>query len=160
MTDDELLATCIADEAANQPHEGKVAVAIVLLNRMAIPYESDGTATGTVLKHFQFSGFWFSMVEGHYRQTEFDAAGAQAEAERLYEQFTAQPAMWAGCLRALADARSWDARTPMSFIPGPAFAGLTDRTVLYLNPKICALPDWATPDKQDAVIFDHTFYHA
>lgn len=158
MTDDELLATCIADEAGGEPYEGKVAVAIVLFNRMAIPYESDGTATGTVLKHFQFSGFWFDMIDGKYTQVTATPEEAHARAIVKFERYSAQ-AMWADCVRALADARSWDARTPMSFTPGPAFAGLTPRTVLYLNPVISHTA-WATPDKQDAAIYHHTFYHA
>jgi len=158
MTDDELLATCIADEAAAEPYEGKVAVGIVLLNRMALRYESDGTAVGTVLKHFQFSGFWFSMVEGHYKQTQFDQAHAEAEAERLFTKFSTQP-VWADCVRALADARAWRASQALSFIPGPAFKGLTSRTVLYLNPAI-SHTSWATPEKRDAIIFHHEFFHA
>lgn len=158
LTDDDLAATCIADEAANQPYEGKVAVGIVILNRMARKYESDGTVAGTVLKHFQFSGFWFAMQAGHYVQTEFDAAGAADEAQLLYDEFVKQP-MWRDCQKAWLDAQAWEVGKPLSFTPGPQFKKLTHNTVLYLNPRISKAP-WATLDKLDAVIFQHDFYHA
>jgi hypothetical protein len=111
------------------------------------------------LKHFQFSGFWFAMEAGRYTQVEFDPAGAETEAEKLFAEFSTQP-IWADCQRAWADAQAWQAGQPMSFTPGPAFAGITPATVLYYNPAICAAPAWATPGKQDAVIFQHTFFHA
>lgn len=153
MTDDDLLATCIADEASNQPYEGKVAVGRVIRNRMALKYESDGTVSGTVLKHFQFSGFWFAMIAGHYKQVEFNPAGAVAKAGELYREFSSQP-IWADCERAVRDS------LPGGFVGGPQFRKLTPKTVLYYNPRICAAPAWATPDKLDAVIFQHTFFHA
>ena len=43
LTDDQAAQTCIAGEAGNQPHEGKVAVGIVILNRAGLPYASLGT---------------------------------------------------------------------------------------------------------------------
>ena len=164
LTDDQLAATCIADEAANQPHEGKVAVGCVILDRMKLLYESDGTVLGTVEKHFQFSGFWFSMVAGHYTQTEFDAAGAAAEAQKLFDEFSTQP-IWPDCERAWEDAKTWAAGQDgqpsgaLSFTPGPEFLKLDRRTVMYVNPRISS-PAWATPDKLVAVIFQHSFYHA
>lgn len=159
MDDSELAATCIADEAANQPYEGKVAVGIVILNRMAHKYESDGSVPGTVLKHFQFSGFWFAMQAGHYTQVEFDQAGAENEADNLYGEFSRQP-IWNDCVRAWADALAWEDKRPLSFTPGPQFRKLTYDTLLYYNPRVCAAPAWATLDKLDAVIFQHDFYHA
>jgi hypothetical protein len=158
MDDAALAATCIADEASNQPYEGKVAVGIVILNRMVHRYESDGTVPGTVLKRFQFSGFWFAMEAGHYKQVEFDAAGAAAQADRLHAEFNRQP-IWADCQRAWIDAQHWHQGASLSFHPGPAFAGLTHDTLMYYNPRVCAAPAWARPELQDAVIFQHTFYH-
>jgi spore germination cell wall hydrolase CwlJ-like protein len=157
MTDDDLLATCVADEAGNQPYEGKVAVAIVLANRQTIPYQSDGTVAGTVLRKDQFSGFWFEMVDGAYTRVCHTPEEAQARAEEKFRRYLGQ-SVWADCARAVEDARLWQQGQTMSFEPGPAFAGLTPDTVLYLNPAISHAP-WATPEKQDAVIFDHTFYH-
>jgi len=158
LTDAQLAATCIADEAANQPYEGKVAVGIVILNRMLIPYSSDGTMVGTVLHKWAFSGFWAQMVHGVYKQTQFDLNAAETESQTLFDEFSTQ-AMWADCERAWADAQAWHAGAALSFTPGPAFAGLTKATVLYYNPRVCAAPAWATPDKQDAVIFQETFFH-
>lgn len=158
MNDDDLAATCIADEAANQPYEGKVSVGVVILNRMALKYQSDGTVTGTVLKKFQFSGFWFDMINGKYTQTSFSPADAEAKAEKLFAKFSAQP-IWNDCQRAWTDACRWTNKEPLSFTPGPQFQKLNTNTVLYLNPKISSAA-WATPDKLDAVIYDHSFYHA
>lgn len=159
MTDEELLATCVADEAAGEIYAGKFAVARVVLNRMALKYQSDGTVVGTVEKKFQYSGFWFSMVDGHYTQVEFDQAGAQDKAQELFEQFSGT-AIWDDCVKAVRDAQAFMAGTPMSFQPGPATSKLTPKTVLYLNPAICARPDWADPKKLDTVIGHHEFYHA
>lgn len=158
MTDDDLLATCVADEAGGEPYEGKVAVAIVLMNRIGIPYSSDGTATGAVLRKDQFSGFWFDMVDGKYTRVCSTLEEAEARAQQKFERYSKQ-SIWGDCQRAVLDARAWDAKTSMSFVPGPAFAGLTPKTVLYLNPKISSA-NWATPEKQDAVIYAHTFFHA
>lgn len=159
MDDNLLAATCIADEAAGEPYEGKVAVGCVILNRMAAQYESDGTVTGTVEKRFQFSGFWFAMEAGHYTQVEFDQAGAAAEAQTLYNEFSTQP-IWSDCVKAWWDARQWANGQPLSFTPGPQFEQLDHNAVLYFNPRVCAAPDWATPDRLEAVIFRHNFYNA
>lgn len=157
MTDQELLATCIADEAGGEPYEGKVAVAIVLHNRQALPYQSDGTVPGTVLKKDQFSGFWFEMIEGHYTRVCHTLEEAEVRAADKFARYS-RDLFWADCLRAVEDAAAWAAGEPLSFTPGPAFAGLHKGTVLYLNPSISHAA-WATPEKQDAVIFHHTFFH-
>ncbi|HEV2362690.1 MAG TPA: hypothetical protein VGS12_00680 [Caulobacteraceae bacterium] len=152
MTDDDLLALCIWDEAADQPHEGKVAVGRVIRNRMALKYESDGTVAGTVLKRFQFSGFWFAMKAGHYQEVEFDLAGAQARAEDLFMQAKGQ-LVWADCLDAVADSAD------PHFAWGPEGMKLAaePRTVLYANLALCS-PPWATPDREVAKIYAHTFF--
>lgn len=151
LSDDNLFATCIADEAANQPYEGKVAVARVIRNRMALKYESDGTVEGTVLKHFQFSGFWFSMVKGKYKEDAFNLEEAEKKAIAYYKEFSTQP-IWSDCIDAVYDS------LPGHFTGSAQFQKLTDKTVLYLNPKV-SKATWATPDKLDAVIFQHSFYH-
>ena len=158
LTDDQLFATLVCDEAGNQPYEGKVAVAIVVLNRIARRYESDGTMMGTVLAHFQFSGFWFEMIDHHYTQICHSLADAQAQAMKLFLSFDSSH-VYADAVRAIADARAWEAGQPMSFEPDAAFKGLTKNTVLYLNPQF-SHATWAVPAKQDAVIHDHVFYHA
>ena len=160
MDDQTLFALCVWDEASGEPYEGKVAVARVIHNRMAAKYQSDGTVAGTVLKKFQFSGFWFTMEDGKYTQTEFDAAGAEAQAERLLVQATGarNASCWADCLRAVAQA---DPKNPTPWAKGlhPEWDKLAaePRALLYCNPAI-SHPTWATPKAQVAVIFHHTFY--
>lgn len=160
MSPDQYAATTIAAEAGNQPHEGRVAVGIVILNRVNLPYASDGSVRGAVEHKFAFSEYWSGMTHGHYQQISFSPADAEAIAEKLYAAFVQQQALWADVELAWQEAIQWYAGQPMSFIPGPAFAGLTKKTVLYYNPKIVVTPPpWATVNNQDAVIFDHTFYH-
>lgn len=159
MTDDDLAATCIADEAANQPYAGKVAVGIVILNRMAKKYSSDGTVPGTVEKWMQFSGFWNDFEAGRYQVVVHNQVEEQLRAEHLFEEYSSQP-IWPDCVKAWADAKAWKAGQPLSFTPGPQFRKLTKDTVLYFNPRICKPPPWAKMENLDAVIFQHDFYHA
>lgn len=159
MTEDELAITVIMGEAANQPHEGRVAVGIVILNRTRLPYASDGTITGACEHRWAFSELWAGMTNGHYQALPAAQQG-DVEAQILFLQYKAQPNTWAACQKAWEDAQAWYAGAPMSFAPGPAFAGLTKRTVLYYNPKVVKDPPaWAVPANQDAVIFDETFFH-
>jgi spore germination cell wall hydrolase CwlJ-like protein len=44
-----LLAVAVLDEARGEIPEGRAAVAQVILNRMRLRYQSDGTIAGTVL---------------------------------------------------------------------------------------------------------------
>src|ERR1700744_462164 len=99
------------------------------------------------------------MIDGKYTQICFNASDAAAQAEKLFEKFSAQSTLWADCKRAVSDAKAWAANESMSFTPDAAFAGINNKTVLYLNPKI-SKADWATPAKQDATIKNHIFYHA
>jgi len=50
-------ALTIWQEARGESHEGRVAVAEVIRNRMRLRYSSDGTVEGTVLRAYQFSGW-------------------------------------------------------------------------------------------------------
>lgn len=149
-----IMAVCVADEAGNQHHDGRVAVARVILNRMRLKFQSDGTAIGTVLAKDQFSGFYFAMVGGKYTRVCSDRAGAELRAERKLAMYRANITLWTDCLRAVDEAMAM----PTGAV-GPG--GITDKTVNYYNPAIVPKPPaWATPAKQDAVIQDHTFYHA
>lgn len=160
ISDQDLQTTTVAAEAGDQPYEGKVCVAIVIDNRKRIPYASDGTEVGTDLHKFAFSGYWSAMTHGEYQEVAFDLAQAEDRACAQCAQFKAEPTLWADCQRAIADAAKWAAGEPMSFTPGPAFAGITKKTVLYYNPKaVTTPPPWATAANRDAVIFDHTFFH-
>lgn len=152
-------ATTIAGEAADQPYEGKVAVGMVIANRVAIPYASDATVRGAVLHRWAFSEFWAGFTDGRYHEIAFDLDQADALAAADFAKFSAM-AIWPDCTRAWADALLWQSGGKMSFTPGPAFAKLSKKTVLYYNPAIVAVPPaWATAANFDAVIFDEHFFH-
>jgi hypothetical protein len=155
MDDRTLLAVAIEDEAGNQPHEGKVAVGRVIMNRLHAKFFSDGTMAGTVLHYIQFSGFWCDFVGGKYQVVAHTPADAMARAQDKLARYSAGPG-WTDALLAADQSRGVQA-----FAGGPQFQKLTDKTVLYLNPKVVhPLPAWASSANEDAVIFDHTFFHA
>lgn len=158
---DQAAITTIAMEASGEPYEGQVAVGIVILNRVNLPYQSDGTLLGAVLHRWAFSEYWASMVHGEYEQTSVNVEQAASAAVRDYNWLCVHaPGTWAAAGKAWADAKAWWQGEPLSFAPGPAFAGITKQTVLYYNPKIVeAAPAWAVAANEDAVIFKHTFYH-
>lgn len=159
LSDDDLAITCIADEAANQPHAGKVMVGCIILNRLKRSYSSDGTMIGTVLHRWAFSGFWAQMVHGKYTQTQFNLQQAEAEATRLHSQFSANTSLWSDCQLAWKDARAWEVGSPMSFVPGPQFSKLDEHAVLYYNPAVVPTPPaWATHDKLEAIIYAEWVY--
>lgn len=56
ITDRDLAAICIWQEARGEPQEGRIGVAEIIRNRTQRRYSSDGTVTGTVLWGRQFSG--------------------------------------------------------------------------------------------------------
>ena len=156
MTDEDLFALCVWDEAADQPYEGKVAVARVILNRIAAHYESDGTIKGTVLAPNQFSGFWFDMVAGKYRKICFSLAEAEARAEKLLLKATQDTLTWRLCCTAANDAK-----VGSDFKGGPQYQALAaePRTLMYANLSICS-PYWALPQNRVAVIYQHSFFKA
>ena len=157
MDDRTLLAVIIADEAGNQPHEGKVAVGKVIMNRTALHFMSDGTIPGTIYAHMQFSGLWCDFVDGHYTVVAHSLADAQARAAAKLVRYSDQSTLWADCLLAADQAMGAQPFTT----GGPQFQKLTDRTVNYYAPgAVPTPPAWATPDKLDAVIFAHHFFHA
>lgn len=148
MEDATLLALCIHSEAAGEPVAGKQAVAQVILNRMARHYDSDGTVAGTVLAKDQFSGFYFSMINGKYTRVCWtrDDAAHRAEAMLLRAQ---HEAIWDVCLDVATEALGGEM---------PANPSL-EHAVLYLNPSILPrLPVWASPDKQLCAVGHHTFF--
>lgn len=156
MDDRTLLAVCIADEAGLEPFVGKLAVGRVVLNRMRLKFQSDGTIPGTVLRKDQFSGFYFEMVGGKYTRVASTIEQAAARAADKLTRYKASAKIWADSLYAadlvLRDsiAKFW-----------ADYSGFTERTVNYYNPKVVKTPPaWATPDRLDTVIFNHTFYHA
>lgn len=159
MEDQDLFSTLIADEAGNQPYEGKVAVAIVVLNRKELKFQSDGTLAGTALKPMQFSGFWCDFVEGKYQRVAKTLEEAEARAQAKFETYSKQT-IWASCAQAQVDAQAFLEAKELSFVPGPSFKKLTSRTVNYYNPEVVKTPPlWAQPEKLDALIYAHAFYH-
>lgn len=164
MTDDELLALNLYEEAGGEIDDGKAAIARVVKNRMGRHYFSDGTVHGTVLVKDQFSWAWFGFEVVHsgvgvhdhakheYVRLSHTVTEAQQLAEDLYDMVP--PADLARC----------------SVIAGQVLAGtysgelydqLTDDAVLYFNPRILTkLPAWAIPDKLVCSIGHHEFYRA
>lgn len=160
MTDDELAATCLADEARGEPYEGLVAVGVVIRNRMARKYQSNGDVQSTVLGKgppaAPYSGFWYDMVGGKYVRVCETMADAEARAAAKFTTYSAQ-SIWGDCQRAWLDSEAWLAGDVVSFEPGPEFQKLNESAVLYLNPAISSA-SWATPDKLICTIFSHQFF--
>lgn len=154
MTDAELLALNVLQEAGGELDDGKAAVARVVLNRIAKRFFSDGTMIGTVLAKDQFSWAWFANVGGKYQRVCSSEPQAVARAQELLSQ--APPAILAHCsdIAQAVVAKTYD---------GPDYANMTEAAMLYLNAPLTIklsghLPVWASPDKQVCVIGHHTFY--
>lgn len=155
MDDKTLLALCIWTEASGEPHEGKVAVGIVVWNRIKAHYASDGTMAGTVLRKDQFSAFYFDMIDGRYTRVCATPAAAADRAEALLLR-AARDDVWGDCITAADEATT----RAFGFVPGPQMQKLLaqPRAFLYLNPKIASPQPWATPEAEVATIYNHTFY--
>lgn len=145
------LALVIWDEAQGETYLGQAAVGRVVMNRARRKYASDGTIRGTVLWHFQFSGFWFAMEHGHYTQIEKDEAGAQAHGMQLFAQ-AQNTGAWKSCLQIAEQLMAG------KFVSSdPSWPALAD-AVLYYAPAVCKAPAWATDDRKLATIGHHVFY--
>ena len=152
IKDSDLVALCIYCEAWQESDDGKAAVARVILNRMRIPYESDGTVQGTILKYDQFSWAWFAFVNGKYTRISDNQQMALSVAE-----FKIRHAP----LTAIAKCAAIYAAVKSGTYKGQAYEQMTDDAVLYLNPHIVEhIPNWATPDKWVCSIGNHNFYKA
>jgi hypothetical protein len=147
------LALVVWDEAQGETFLGQAAVASVVLKRKGLPYASDGTMRGTILAHFQFSGFYFEMEHGHYTQIAHDVPGAEVEAAKLYAAALPTKA-YGACL---AVAREVMAGTFKSSDPAWAKLSAEPRAILYFNPAI-SKPAWADPAKHICDIGHHAFY--
>ena len=148
MTDAELFALCLESEAGGESTEGKRAVAQVILNRMERHYQSDGTVAGTILHLSAFSGFWFSMIDGHYVRDCHTLDEAKAKAETMLIK-AKETSVWPMCVMVAAQALGGDIPTE------PALS----KAILYYNPKI-SNPVWADPAKEVAAIGQHVFLSA
>src|ERR1700761_8157516 len=103
MTPNDLAALCIFQEAGNQPPEGRRAIGVVILHRMAEKSMSDENVEGTVLANNQFSWTQWEMIGGKY--TKVAQAGAQqlARVQQLLGISQASKALWADCVAAWAE---------------------------------------------------------
>lgn len=154
MTDADLVALCLYSEAAGEPLAGKRAVAQVILNRMALKYQSDGTFEGTVLHPFAFSGFMFEMVDGVYTRV-VPSLPADTLRQRMLDRAenmlgeAEKSSAWPDCVMVANETLSGN--LPIE----PHLA----KAVLYLNPRILqTLPAWATEANELCAVGRHTFY--
>jgi hypothetical protein len=152
LSDLDLLATCVWDEARGESQAGRVAVARVVMNRMHAHYQSDGTVDGTVLRKDQFSGFYFAFIGGHYTRIGSTEAQALGEAMLLYAQAKAEP-IWPQCVAAARAALVGD------YSAWPEVQALGDGALNYANLAI-SKPVWATSALFIASIGNHSFYRA
>lgn len=155
VSDADLLALCIFEEAAGEPDDGRAAVAYVVKNRMRSRFQSDGTLAGTILKPNQFSWVNWSMVGGKYVRVAATAAQVKARLDQLLAtNKTHFPKVFEACAeigRHVLDG---------TYQGGPHYAQLTAETVNYVNPRIVSRPAWATPDRFVCSIGHHDFYRA
>ena len=152
MTDDDLMALCMLQEAGGEPDDGKAAVCRVVRNRMARLYESDGTVKGTILRFDQFSWAWFDFVDGAYTRIAWDQIDA---ANVAAEKLSKAP------MSALAHCSVIAQQVAGGTYHGPAYDNLTDDTVLYVAPALeRKMPVWATPAKLVCTIGRQNFYRA
>ena len=150
MTDDDLLALCVVQEAAGEVQQGRAAIARVIKNSMARKFMSDGTISGTILKTDQFSWAWFDMIDGRY--TRVCSTHDEAEARAVKLLASANKATLETC-------RDIAHQVMAGTYHGDLYDHLTDDAVNYLNPAISSTA-WATPAKLVCVIGHHNFYRA
>lgn len=154
MNDHDLLILCAYEEANLEPDDGVAAVVQVILNRMRLGFQSDGSVPGTVYagNGAAFSWAAFGWFNNHYRRLVSGRTAIAARAAHLYEVAEEHPE---ALLRVAQIAQGVLEGAYMSAL----FAKITPETVLYLNPDI-AHATWATPDKFVVQIGHHAFYHA
>lgn len=154
MTDLELAALCGFEEANLEPDDGLAAVVQVILNRMRLRFQSDGTVEDTVFHGDGVAFSWaaFAMFLHQYKRVASGRPAIEARAAHLEQVAQGYPVAWGRALRiakAVIDGR---------YI-GADFARLTPDVVLYLNPGIAHAP-WAIPQKLACQIGHHAFYRA
>jgi hypothetical protein len=164
MTEQELLALNVYEEARGEIPDGQAAIARIVKNRMALRYTSDGTIFGTVLAKDQFSWAWFGF-ETHHSGTATHPLNVKSY-ERIAHTLTEAE----GVAQDMLDLAPADLLVACGIIAQEVMNGtfsgqfydyLTDDAVLYLNPRILTkLPVWAIPDKLVCSIGHHDFYRA
>jgi len=152
MTDQDLLTLCAFEEANGEIDDGIAAVVYVILERMRLKFQSDGTIPGTVLRHNQFSWVEWAMVDGRYTRVATTPDQISARVESLLATAKSYTKAWARCCGIVEQVQD-------GVYAGPLFAKLEPGTVNYLNPAISHTA-WATPDKLVCAIGHHNFYRA
>lgn len=164
MTDADLLALNIYEEAAGESDEGKAAVARIVRNRMRAKFFSDGTIQGTVLAKDQFSWAYFGFVTKTTGQ--LNPAKHVQEYVRLAHNLTEAEALAETLLkrtipRVFRHCSEIGQAVLSGTFYGPLYAKLGNDAVSYLNPRILTkLPTWAIPSRLVVSIGHHDFYRA
>lgn len=128
IDDDKWAALTIWQEARGESQDGKIAVGEVICNRMAARHFSDGTAAGTVLAPYQFSG-WNTRDRNRTR-----CAGLESDDPILLD-----------CIEAWRDARSGTQLTD-----GAIF--------YYNPIVVVEEPDWISDCIKTVIIGKHHFF--
>jgi spore germination cell wall hydrolase CwlJ-like protein len=137
MTDADLLTLCALREAGNQPDDGVAAVCKVVLNRVRLHYDCDGTISGAILRHAAFSWTEFEFRDDAYVRVAFTPEAQLAHVEASFAQGK-DSAGWARCARIAAEVQAGTYR-------GLMYGRLTADTVLYYAPSGASAPAWARP---------------
>lgn len=154
MDDLTYLTLCVYDEAAGEPNDGRAAVARVVLNRKHKLVQSDGTMRGTVLALYQFSGFYFEMINGHYTKVCTDIECADARAAKKLIEYQKHNESWNTVNNICAEVMNG------TYVGTDAYNHLTPDTILYYNPSVTSHhPAWALPNKFVVKIGRHFFYN-
>lgn len=152
MDDSDWLRLCVYEEARGEVSDGRAAVALVVLNRVAAHYSASGSIASAVTWPSQFSWCEFDMVAGRYQRVCAGQTAIRARAQQLIAAAQRQyPQVWASCA-AVADAVRMG-----SYTGGPGYRALTPDTVLYANLAICS-PAWALKVPRVATIGHQAFY--
>lgn len=156
MTDADLIALCAFREANLEPDDGVAAVVRVILNRMALRYQSDGTVQDTIFhgNGVAFSWAAFDMIGGHYTRVASGLPALLARAQTLLVMAQHYQEAWARTQR-IASA------VCAGTYAGTAYAAITPDTVLYLNPDPRLVPHppaWMNPANLVTTIGRHSFY--
>lgn len=164
LTDEQLLALNILQEAGAEITDGQAAIARIVKNRMMRKYSSDGTVAGTILAKDQFSWAYFGFEAMHTGTDTHD------HAHQEYVRLCWTPAEAANHALDLYDMTPPSDLKECALIAkkvmegvysGPFYNMLTNDAVLYLNPRILTKqPNWAIPTTFVCAIGRHNFYRA
>jgi spore germination cell wall hydrolase CwlJ-like protein len=150
ITDMDLLALCIYQEAGREIDDGKAAIARVIKNRIRLKFFSDGTLRDTIMRPSQFSWINFEMIKGKYTRVCTTMDQSVARVEELFNKTAA---------KYLADCRQIGYEVMGGTYRGPLYDRLTDEATNYINPDIAEPQPWAVPEKLVCVIGRHEFFH-